>query len=118
LLNPKSRTYLGWLGVVGTFVSCFGCGLAFNNQMSAARAFLILAWLILVPLFFYLVVMRSRASAEYKRRLRKREAQVQRELEALATVEGILQAGGVREQGPGGAETGDAHSPQPPAPST
>lgn len=109
MLNPKTQRYLGWIGVVGTLVSCFGCTLAFRNEMNAARAFLILAWLILVPLFLYLIVLRSRASAEYKRRLRRQEAQAQRELEALATVEGVLQAGGGRAQG-------DAEEGSPPGP--
>src|SRR5262245_19692017 len=93
LPDPKTQRYLAWLGVVGTLVSCFGCALAFNNQMSAARAFLILAWLILVPLFVYLIILRSRASARYQRQLRRQAAQQQKELDALAEVENILKSG-------------------------
>ena len=78
---------------MGTFVSCFGCTLAFNNQMNAARAFLILAWLILVPLFVYLIILRSRASARYKRRLRRQAAQQQKELESLVGIEDLLKGG-------------------------
>jgi hypothetical protein len=82
-----------WAGAVGTFVSLFGCGLIAFNQMTPGRAMLIVAWLILVPLFLYVLVLRSRASAEYKRRKQRREAQARRELESLASVDAMLAEG-------------------------
>src|SRR3954447_23454623 len=93
-LLPTSRNqrYLVWLGALGVFVSCFGCSLIVSNQsgqLTAARVFLIAGEVILVPLFIYLLIQRNRASALYKRRLEKAEARKQRELEALANLEGI-----------------------------
>ena len=93
--SAKTQRYLMWLGIIGTFTSCFGCSLAFNNQLNAARAFLILAWLILVPLFGYLIMMRSRASAQYKRRLARREAEAARQASGQAEVDSLLEANGI-----------------------
>lgn len=116
---PSARTqrYLAWLGAVGTFVSMFGCYLGFRNDMNAARAFLLLAWLILVPLFIYLIRIRSIASRQYRDRLKREEARLQRELEALATVEGVRAAGA--EKNPDeetGGRPSAAVDPQPPTP--
>lgn len=61
-----------------------------NNQLATARAFLIAANVVLIPLFAYLILMRSRASAQYKRRLQKREQQKQQELQALGKVDELL----------------------------
>jgi hypothetical protein len=80
------------IGALGVLTSCFGCSLIVANQsgqLTAARIFLIAGEVILVPLFLYLIVQRNRASEVYKRHLRKEEARKQRELEALANIEGI-----------------------------
>ena len=95
LANRRTQRYLIWIGAVGVLTSCLGCSLIVSNQpgqLTAARVFLIAAEVILVPLFIYLILLRNRASAAYTRRLRKEEARKQRELEALASVEGILAA--------------------------
>jgi hypothetical protein len=57
-----------------------------------ATGFLIAANIVLVPLFAYLIVLRSRASAQYRHRLRKREQQKQQELAALSHVDELLKA--------------------------
>jgi hypothetical protein len=73
-----------------------------NNQFATARIFLIAANVLVIPLFIYLVVMRSRASAAYRRRARKRqaqaEAQAQRELAALTEVDELLKANNMEEK--------------------
>jgi hypothetical protein len=95
LSNPKTQRYLIWIGALGVLTSCMGCSLIVANQpgqLTAARVFLIAGEVILVPLFVYLILLRNRASATYTRRLRKQEARKQRELEALASVEGTLAA--------------------------
>jgi hypothetical protein len=100
LANRKAQRYLVWIGAVGVLTSCLGCSLIVSNQpgqLTAARIFLIAAEVILVPLFVYLILLRNRASAAYTRRLRKEEARKQRELEALASVEGILAANQLQE---------------------
>src|SRR4028119_2226825 len=58
--NAKTQRLLFFFGFVGVITSCFGCGLAFNNQIGAAQVALIVAWLILVPLFGYLISTRRR----------------------------------------------------------
>jgi hypothetical protein len=51
------------------------------------RVFLILGEIILVPLFIYLIYTRSVASRRYKARQKRREAQAQKELESLGTLD-------------------------------
>ena len=81
--DQKTQRYLFWIGFVGVFSACFGCGLAARNEINAANAFLILAWLILVPLFGYLL----RTRRYTKRIVRQREERRQAELEAQAPVD-------------------------------
>jgi hypothetical protein len=70
---------LGWIGAIGVFTACFGCGLLVRNDIRAGIAFLIGAQLILVPLFLFLMTARRRT----KRVVRTRSAQRQAELDAL-----------------------------------
>lgn len=91
--TPKAQRLLAFLAIMGTLVSCFGCTLAFNNQMNAARVALIVAWIILVPLFVYLIVTRRRSKSLQKQELQAHEEQLQKELEALATIPGAMRAG-------------------------
>ena len=81
---PDSRTqrYLGWITFLGVFASCFGCGLYANNQVNAGVAFLVLAWIVLVPIFVYLLRTRRRL----KKVSRIQQAQRDQELEALASL--------------------------------
>jgi cytochrome c biogenesis protein CcdA len=81
---PDARTQrlLFIIGFVGVMMSCFGCGLAFNNQMGASQVALIIAWLILVPLFGYLISTRRRL----KRVVRRKEVRQEEELTALGTL--------------------------------
>ena len=85
------RILLG-LGVAGVLAFCSGCSFFINNQIATGRLLLIAANVLLVPLFLYLIVLRSRAGAEYKRRQRKREQQAQRELAALSAADEILKS--------------------------
>jgi hypothetical protein len=86
-----------WMGITGTLMACAGCGLITSNRLDLlrpAQLLLAAAWLILVPLFAYLVVVRSRASAAYKRRQKKRAEREQAELDALAAVGSEFQVPG------------------------
>lgn len=80
--NAKTQKYLGYIGTMGVLTACFGCGLAANNQMRAAQIFLLVAWLILVPLFGYLISTRR----HMKKIVRAHSAHRQEELDALASV--------------------------------
>ncbi|HEX8600871.1 MAG TPA: hypothetical protein VF952_20415 [Chloroflexia bacterium] len=80
--NAKTQRLLFIFGFAGVLTSCFGCGLAFNNQIGAAQVALIVAWLILVPLFGYLISTRRRL----KKVARRKEVRQQEELSALGTL--------------------------------
>ncbi len=84
--NPKTQRYIGLLATLGVLTSCFGCSLLYGNQLNAARAFLLLSWLILVPLFVYLLTTYRRNKTAYRRQLQQRE----KELEALGSAKDIL----------------------------
>jgi hypothetical protein len=76
--------------------SCFGCGLLANNQWLAGQVFLIAAWLILVPLFGFML----RAYRATKRVVRRKEERQEEELAALSALAGRLGEGSVSgEQG-------------------
>ncbi len=92
--NAKTQRYLFWIGLLGVMTACFGCGLASQNQMRAAQIALIIAWLVLVPLFGYLLRTRRRI----KRVVRKRHEQSETELQALAEVGDILGTGPRKEE--------------------
>jgi hypothetical protein len=51
------------------------------------RVFLILGEIILVPIFIYFIYMRSVSSRRYKARQKRREAQAQKELESLGSLD-------------------------------
>src|SRR5437762_3471997 len=76
--------------LVLAFLSC--CSFFLNNQLPTSRLLFVAANLLLIPLFLYLVMLRSRASAQFKRRQRKREQKAQQELAALGTVDQILKS--------------------------
>ena len=80
--DPRTQRYLGWIAFFGVFASCFGCSLYANNQVRAAVAFLILAWIILVPVFVYLL----RTRRHLKKVSRVQDARKQQELDALASL--------------------------------
>ncbi len=80
--TAKTQRLLFFIGFAGVLASCFGCGLAFNNRIGDAQVALIVAWLLLVPLFGYLISTRRRL----KKVVRRREARQQEELAALGTL--------------------------------
>jgi phosphate/sulfate permease len=92
LPNPTTQRYIGMIATIGVLLSCFGCGLAANNQINAATAFLVLAWLILVPIFGYLISVRRRT----KRVVRKQDEQRKQELDALANIGSVMGDEGTR----------------------
>ncbi len=94
LPNSKTQQYLFWIGLLGVMTACFGCGLASQNQMRAAQLFLIVAWLILVPLFGFLLRTRRRI----KKVVRKRYEQSETELQALANAGDILSTSREKEE--------------------
>lgn len=84
--NPRTQRYVGWIATLGVLTSCMGCGLLIRNEVNASIAFLILAQLILLPTFVYLLRTRRRL----KRVARTRDEQKQEELDALAGVGSLL----------------------------
>jgi ABC-type bacteriocin/lantibiotic exporter with double-glycine peptidase domain len=80
--DAKAQRNIALLAMGGVLASCFGCGLLWQNQIMAAVVVLILAELVLVPVF--VILLRTR------RRLKKVVAQQDREkqeqLDALAGV--------------------------------
>ena len=86
--DSKTQRYLGWIAFLGVFASCFGCSLYANSQVNAAVAFLVLAWIILVPVFIYLLGTRR----QLKRVSRVQQAQREQELDALASLGKTLEA--------------------------
>ena len=86
--DSKTQRYIGWIAFFGVFASCFGCGLYANNQVRAAIAFLILAWIVLVPVFVYLL----RTRRQLKKVSRVQQAQREQELDALASLGKTLEA--------------------------
>jgi len=78
---PDARTQrlIGWLAFAGVLATCFGCGLFWQNQVVAAVIAFIIADLIIVPTFVYLLTTRRRLKKVVRR---KEEAQ----LDALAGV--------------------------------
>ncbi|MBF6612536.1 MAG: hypothetical protein IVW55_05345 [Chloroflexi bacterium] len=89
---PTARTqrYLAWAAVLGTLFACFGCGLYASNNVRVATLFLVVAWLILVPIFIYLLAVRRRSKRVVRQTLQQQEEQRQRELDALASVPNLL----------------------------
>ncbi|HYO50223.1 MAG TPA: hypothetical protein VEW94_10265 [Chloroflexia bacterium] len=92
--NSRTQRYIGMIATIGVLLSCFGCGLAANNQINAATAFLVLAWLILVPIFGYLISVRRHT----KRVVRKQDEQRKQELDALANIGSVMEDEGARDQ--------------------
>jgi hypothetical protein len=91
------------VGTLGILAFCSGISFYMNSQFATARWLLVAANAMVLPLFVYLIVLRGRASAEYRRRARKRkaheEAEAQRQLAALAHVDEILQANDKKDGG-------------------
>ena len=86
--DPRTQRYLGWIAFFGVFASCFGCSLYANNQIQAGLAFLVLAWIVLVPVFVYLL----RTRRQLKKVSRVQQAQREQELDALASLGKTLES--------------------------
>lgn len=88
--TAKTQRILFLVGTSGVLFSCLGCGLLANNKWLAGQIALVLAWLLLVPLFGYLISTRRRLKKVAKRR----EVRQQEELSALASLGSSVNAPG------------------------
>jgi ABC-type bacteriocin/lantibiotic exporter with double-glycine peptidase domain len=81
--NARTQRLIGWLVFVGVLATFLGCGLIWQNQMTAAVIALVFAELIILPTFFYLLTTRRRL----KKIVRRKEEE---QLDALAGVGDII----------------------------
>jgi ABC-type bacteriocin/lantibiotic exporter with double-glycine peptidase domain len=81
--DAKTQRLIGWLAFAGVLATCFGCGLLWQNQVVAAVIAFVIADLIIVPTFVYLLTTRRRLKKVVRRR---EEAQ----LDALAGVNDLI----------------------------
>jgi ABC-type bacteriocin/lantibiotic exporter with double-glycine peptidase domain len=81
--NARTQRLIGWLVFVGVLATFFGCGLIWQNQMTAAVIALVFAELIILPTFFYLLTTRRRL----KKIVRRNE---EKQLDALANVNKLI----------------------------
>jgi len=81
--DPKTQRLIGWLAFAGVLATCFGCGLFWQNQVVAAVIAFVIADLIIIPTFLYLLTTRRRLKKVVKR---TEEAQ----LDALAGVGEVM----------------------------
>jgi hypothetical protein len=77
--NANTQRLIGWLILAGVLATLLGCGLIWQNQMTAAVIAIVIADLIILPTFFYLIATRRRL----KKVVRSREEE---QLDALAGV--------------------------------
>ena len=80
--DPKSQRIVGWVAFAGVLTACAACGLIWQNQVQAAIVALILADIVLLPTFLYLIRTRRRT----KKIVRQQEDVQQEQLDALAGV--------------------------------
>ncbi len=81
--NTKTQRLIGWLVFAGVLTTCGGCGLLWQNQVTPAIIALVLAELIILPTFVFLLRTRRRLKRVVRR---KEDAQ----LDALAGVGDVM----------------------------
>ena len=84
--DPKLQRNLSLAATVGVLATCFGCTLLWQNQILAAIIALVVAELILLPLFVYLLSTRRKL----KKMAAHRDVEKQEQLDALAGVGDIM----------------------------
>ena len=80
--DPKTQRIIGWVAFGGVFIACAACGLVWQNQVQAALIAVIIADIVLIPTFVYLLRTRRRT----KKIVRRQEETQQEQLDALAGV--------------------------------
>ena len=85
--DPKTQRIIGWVAFAGVLASCAACGLIWQNQVQAAIIAAVVADIILLPTFMYLIRTRRRT----KKIVRKQEETQQEQLDALAGVGDTLE---------------------------
>jgi ABC-type bacteriocin/lantibiotic exporter with double-glycine peptidase domain len=84
--DPKTQRIVGWVAFAGVLAACAACGLIWQNQVQAAIIAVILADIILLPTFLYLI----RTRRQTKKIVHKQEEAQQEQLDALAGVGDVV----------------------------
>ena len=96
--------------VVGVVFACAGLGQVAFAQSRAdwdgARLFLLIGWLILMPVFVYLMRLRGTARRTARERALARKQALEHEIAGLRTPEGIRAIGNAPPAGPTDPEQG------------
>ena len=95
--DVRTRKILLIAGIIGLVFACVGLSQAVFARTVAdfagARLPLIIAWLILMPLFGYMISLRGRARKSARQRALQRKAALDAEAARLRTPEGVRAAG-------------------------
>lgn len=84
--NRNTQRIIGWLAFAGVLVSCFGCGLLWQNQVTAAIIAFVAADIILIPLIGFLGMTRKRLKRVVRQQEVQQEIVKDEQLDALAGV--------------------------------
>ena len=92
------------VAVVGVLLACSGLTqivLARNlADFNGARLWLLAAWLLLMPLFVYMMRLRGKGKRAARDLALQQKAQLDQDTAALLTPDGIRRAGGIEPQEP------------------
>ncbi len=95
--DVRTRKILLIAGIIGLAFACVGLSQAVFARTVAdftgARPALIIAWLILMPLFGYMISLRGRARKSARQRALARKAALDTEAARLRTADGVRAAG-------------------------
>jgi ABC-type bacteriocin/lantibiotic exporter with double-glycine peptidase domain len=82
--NTNTQRLIGWLIFAGVLATFLGCGLLWQNQVTAAVIAMVIADLVILPTFVFLLATRRRL----KKVVRHREEE---QLDALAGVGDMIE---------------------------
>jgi ABC-type bacteriocin/lantibiotic exporter with double-glycine peptidase domain len=91
--DPKTQRIIGWIAFGGVLAACASCGLIWQNQVQAAIIAAVIADIVLIPTFMYLLRTRRRT----KKIVRRQEETQQEQLDALADVGALIEKKGIDE---------------------
>ncbi len=95
--DVRTRKILLIAGIIGLVFACVGLSQAVFarsvGDLTGARPALIIAWLILMPLFGYMISLRGRARKSARQRALARKAALDAEAARLRTPDGVRAAG-------------------------